>query len=82
MDLGPIAGWYVSGFDGGESAIVGVTTPFGEYYLMEPSPDYAQFMEPVHEKIYLSKIVIEFLINEKEASFEDLLIKLQVHHLH
>lgn len=82
MDLGPIAEWYVSGFDGGESVIIGVTTPFGEYYLMEPSADYAQFMERVREKIYMSKIVIEFLIDEKEASYEDLLIRLQVHHFH
>lgn len=77
-DLGPINEWFVSGFDGGESAIIGISTQYGEYYLMEPSEKYLPFMEPVREKIYMSKIVIEFLIEEANPTYEDLLNKLQV----
>lgn len=81
MDVGPINEWFVSGFDGGESAVIGIATAYGEYYLMEPSEDYAQFMEPVREKIYMSKLVIEFLIEEENPSYEDLLNKLQVNYV-
>ncbi|GLH01282.1 DNA (Cytosine-5)-methyltransferase PliMCI [Gryllus bimaculatus] len=76
-DLGPINEWWVSGFDGGEHALVGFSTAYGEYYLMEPSEEYAPFMEAVIEKIFLSKLVIEFLVHEVNPSYEDLLNKLQ-----
>lgn len=78
MDLGPINEWFVSGFDGGETAIIGIATAYGEYYLMEPSENYLTFMEPVRAKIYMSKLVIEFLNVELNPTYEDLLNKLQV----
>jgi DNA (cytosine-5)-methyltransferase 1 len=77
-DIGPINEWWVSGFDGGEKALVGFSTAFGEYYLVEPSESYAPFMETVNEKIFISKIVIEFLLEDINTSYEDLLNKLQV----
>ncbi|XP_017882042.1 DNA (cytosine-5)-methyltransferase PliMCI-like [Ceratina calcarata] len=76
-DMGPINEWWMSGYDGGELAIVGFTTAYGEYILMEPSEAYAPFMDSVKEKIYMSKIVIEFLLDEVNPTYEDLLNKLQ-----
>ncbi|XP_033326072.2 DNA (cytosine-5)-methyltransferase PliMCI [Megalopta genalis] len=76
-DMGPINEWWVSGFDGGELALVGFTTAFAEYILMEPAEAYTPFMDSVKEKIYMSKIVIEFLLDEINPSYEDLLNKLQ-----
>ncbi|CAD1477928.1 unnamed protein product [Heterotrigona itama] len=76
-DMGPINEWWVSGFDGGELALVGFTTAFAEYILMEPAEAYAPFMDSVKEKIYMSKIVIEFLLDEVNPTYEDLLNKLQ-----
>ncbi|KAG7199233.1 hypothetical protein KM043_018102 [Ampulex compressa] len=76
-DMGPINEWWVSGFDGGELALIGFSTPFADYILMEPSEAYAPFMDPVKEKIYMSKIVIEFLLDEINPTYEDLLNKLQ-----
>lgn len=77
-DVGPINEWWVSGFDGGERALIGFSTAYGEYYLMEPSEAYAPLMESVKEKIYMGKLVIEFLLDQENASYEDLLNKLQV----
>ena len=74
-DLGPINEWWVSGFDGGENALIGFNTAFAEYILMEPSEAYEPLMEPVREKIYISKGVIEYLLEEIDPSFEDLLNK-------
>lgn len=76
MDIGPINEWWVSGFDGGEAALIGLSTAYGEYYLMEPSEEYAGFMTPMWEKIFMSKLVIEFLLDEIEPVYEDLLNKL------
>jgi len=44
---------------------------------MSPSDCYEPFMEVMMSKIQLSKIVIEFLTNSPEASYEDLLNHLQ-----
>ncbi|XP_076670133.1 DNA methyltransferase 1a [Andrena cerasifolii] len=77
-DMGPINEWYVSGFDGGELALIGFNTAFAEYVLMEPSKAYAPFMDAVKEKIYMSKLVIEILLDEISPSYEDLLDKLQI----
>uniref|UniRef100_A0A1B6C2M8 DNA (cytosine-5)-methyltransferase n=1 Tax=Clastoptera arizonana TaxID=38151 RepID=A0A1B6C2M8_9HEMI len=76
-DLGPINEWWFSGFDGGERALLGLNTGYGEYYLMEPSEEYAPLMKSVREKIYMGKLVIEILLNEVNPTYEDLLNKLQ-----
>lgn len=74
-DIGPINEWWVSGFDGGDVALIGFSTAYGEYFLMEPSEEYSSFMEPMWEKIFMSKLVIEFLLTEMEPVYEDLLNK-------
>ncbi|KAB7504337.1 DNA (cytosine-5)-methyltransferase PliMCI [Armadillidium nasatum] len=76
-EIGPINEWWISGFDGGERALIGFSTPFAEYILMEPSEVYSPFFNAVQEKIYLSKLVIELLIHTIEPSYEDLLLKIQ-----
>ncbi|OXU20811.1 hypothetical protein TSAR_006495 [Trichomalopsis sarcophagae] len=76
-DMGPIVEWWVSGFDGGEQAIVSFSTEIGDYVLMDPSEEYAAFMISVREKSFMSKTVIEFLLDEESPSYEDLLNKLQ-----
>ncbi|XP_023289399.1 DNA (cytosine-5)-methyltransferase 1 [Orussus abietinus] len=76
-DIGPFNEWWLSGFDGGELALIGVGTAFAEYILMEPSEAYAPFMVTLREKIHMSKFVIEFLLDEVNPSYEDLLNKLQ-----
>ncbi|XP_024944997.1 DNA (cytosine-5)-methyltransferase PliMCI isoform X2 [Cephus cinctus] len=75
--MGPINEWWVSGFDGGELALIGFSTGYGEYILMEPSESYAPFIACVREKIHMSKLVIEFLLDEVNPTYEDLLNKLQ-----
>jgi len=75
--MGPINEWWVTGFDGGESALIGFSTAFAEYILMEPSDDYAPFMNAVSEKICMSKIVIEFVLSSTESSYEELLNKVE-----
>lgn len=78
-DLGPINEWWISGFDGGQKALLGVTTAYCEYYLMEPSDEYKPLMKSIEEKMYLSKIIIEYLINNKmqNPKYEDLLNHVQ-----
>lgn len=55
---------------------MGFSTAYAEYILMEPSEAYSPFVECVKEKIYLSKLVIEFLVENPDATYEDLLNKL------
>lgn len=67
----------MSGFDGGAKANISFVTAYGEYYLMDPSPDYEPLMKNTYVKITLSKLVIEFLTEEtwQNPSYEDLLQK-------
>lgn len=74
-DLGPINAWWISGFDGGKNVIAGFSTAYAEYHLMQPSEEYKPIMKPMQEKFYLSKVVIEYLIEYdfEEQTYEDLL---------
>lgn len=47
---------------------------------MSPSEAYKPYMDTMREKIHMSKVVIEFLQNNQEATYEDLLNKIQVTH--
>eukprot|EP00795_Rhopilema_esculentum_P006330 gene6330-11763_t len=76
-NIGPINEWWITGFDGGERALIGFTTAFAEYILVKPSDEYAPFVNAVLEKIYMSKAVIEFLNIDPEVRYEDLLNKIQ-----
>lgn len=66
---------FITGFDGGEKALVGFSTGYAEYYLQEPSEDYKPIMKSVGKKILLAKIVIEYLLDEgwQNPTYEDLL---------
>ncbi|PIK50643.1 DNA (cytosine-5)-methytransferase 1 [Apostichopus japonicus] len=75
--LGPINEWYITGFDGGEKALIGFGTAFAEYILVDPSECYMPFWKSVQEKIYISKIVIEFLQKNVASDYEDLLNHIQ-----
>lgn len=45
---------------------------------MAPSEAYKPFMDTMKEKIHMSKVVIEFLQRFQDATYEDLLNKIQV----
>uniref|UniRef100_A0A3Q3G927 DNA (cytosine-5)-methyltransferase n=1 Tax=Labrus bergylta TaxID=56723 RepID=A0A3Q3G927_9LABR len=75
--LGPINAWWITGFDGGEKALIGFTTAFADYILMHSSEEYAPIFAVMQEKIYMSKIVVEFLQKNRDASYEDLLNKIE-----
>ncbi|NXP70768.1 DNMT1 methyltransferase, partial [Ramphastos sulfuratus] len=75
--LGPINAWWITGFDGGEKALIGFTTAFADYILMEPSQEYCRIFALMQEKIYMSKIVVEFLQGNPDVSYEDLLNRIE-----
>ena len=62
--LGPINSWWVAGFDGGEKALIGFTTAYAEYFLMEPSAAYQPIMATMNEKIYLSKVGVVSMLKD------------------
>lgn len=70
---------WISGYDGGEKALVGFSTEYAEYYLLEPNSDYEPFMNSVRQKILLCKIIIEFLTDQfwENPTYEDLMYRLQ-----
>ncbi|KAK1128077.1 hypothetical protein K0M31_003562 [Melipona bicolor] len=77
-DMGPINRWHISRFDEKKKLIhVIFITNSCEYILMDPSEEYAPFMDVLKEKIYISKCVIEFLLDEINLCYEDLINKLQ-----
>jgi DNA (cytosine-5)-methyltransferase 1 len=45
---------------------------------MDPSPEYAPIFGLMQEKIYISKIVVEFLQGNPDATYEDLINKIEV----
>lgn len=45
---------------------------------MTPTEAYSSFMEAVGVKCHMSKVIIEFLQDNQDATYEDLLNKLQV----
>ncbi len=44
---------------------------------MMPSESYMPYMEAVQAKIFISKVVIEFLTSNQDSNYEDLLNKIQ-----
>lgn len=45
---------------------------------MQPSEEYKPIFALMQEKIYMSKIVVEFLQKNPDATYEDLLNKIEV----
>ncbi|XP_006875222.1 PREDICTED: DNA (cytosine-5)-methyltransferase 1 [Chrysochloris asiatica] len=76
-NLGPINEWWITGFDGGEKVLIGLSSSYAEYILMEPSPEYAPIFGLMQEKIYISKIVVELLQNNPDSTYEDLINKIE-----
>ncbi|CAK1556371.1 unnamed protein product [Leptosia nina] len=74
-DIGPIIEWFIHGFDGGSRNCVTLSTEFGEYNLLKPSTEYMPLMNNLYEKIWLSKVVIEYVEEHDymEPTYEDLL---------
>ncbi|XP_050436702.1 DNA (cytosine-5)-methyltransferase PliMCI-like [Adelges cooleyi] len=75
-ELGPILEWWLSSYDGGDKALIGVSTDYADYLLIEPHPKYKKYMTSVTEKIHLSKLVIESILNNSESddpTYEDIL---------
>ncbi len=73
--IGPITEWGISGYDGGERAIVQLATVYAEYELLgTPSAEYAPFMISLREKAMLSKVVIDQLQANYDCSYEDMLM--------
>ncbi|XP_065315323.1 DNA (cytosine-5)-methyltransferase 1-like [Gordionus sp. m RMFG-2023] len=82
--MGPINAWRITGFDGGENILIGITTAFADYFLTDSCHrDYSSIFDRTLEKLYLTKMVIEFLSAEvfvdaeenmggKVVSYEDL----------
>lgn len=66
---------YIHGFDGGNRNCITLSTEFGEYNLMKPSADYTPLMNNLFEKIWLSKVVVEYLEENyyMQPTYEDLL---------
>lgn len=61
------------------SLMFGYSIPaYGDYFLMTPTEAYSSFMEAVGVKCHMSKVIIEFLQDNQDATYEDLLNKLQV----
>ncbi|XP_068939216.1 DNA (cytosine-5)-methyltransferase 1-like [Petaurus breviceps papuanus] len=74
--LGPIHQWWIAPYDR-EKAVICFSTGFADYILMEPSDEYASIFSLMHEKIYLSKIVVEFLQTNTDATYEDLIERIE-----
>ncbi|KAF6017679.1 DNMT1 [Bugula neritina] len=75
-EMGPINEWFVHGFDG-YFPVIGFSTAFAEYFLMEPSVEYSGHMSVVKEKTFMSNLVISCLLENSCASYEDLLQRLE-----
>lgn len=60
--------------------MLGISTEIADYYLMKASEKYQPFLKDMHQKMYLVKIIVEFLqkSEEGEATYENLLYKLKV----
>jgi DNA (cytosine-5)-methyltransferase 1 len=72
-----ITQWWSGGFDGGHNTLLGISSPIAEYYLMLPAKEYSTLYDKVLEKNFLIKVTIEYLSDNTEATFEELLAKLQ-----
>ncbi|PZC79547.1 hypothetical protein B5X24_HaOG216212 [Helicoverpa armigera] len=74
-DVGPIIEWFIHGFDGGNRNCITLSTEFGEYNLLKPSEQYTPLMNNLYEKIWLSKVVVEYLeeYHYLQPSYEELL---------
>ncbi|XP_025419403.1 DNA (cytosine-5)-methyltransferase 1-like [Sipha flava] len=74
--LGPILEWWLTTYDGGsEQTLIGISTEYAEYLLIEPHCDYKKYIKSVTEKINLSSKVISYMLNSDydDPTYEDIL---------
>ncbi|VVC27392.1 DNA (cytosine-5)-methyltransferase 1-like,Bromo adjacent homology (BAH) domain,DNA (cytosine-5)- [Cinara cedri] len=74
--LGSILEWFLESYDCGSKIVIGVSTNYADYLLVEPHPSYRKYMTSIFEKVHLSKVVVERLVELKESddpSYEDIL---------
>ncbi|CAM9651617.1 unnamed protein product [Chrysoparadoxa australica] len=72
--IGPITEWHFEGFDGGERSVIGFATVYAEYKMLGvPGKEYAPFMALIGEKALLLKLTIEFLEENPEGTYEELM---------
>eukprot|EP00069_Balaena_mysticetus_P002684 bmy_16084T0 len=76
--LGPINEWWITGFDRGEKALMSFSTSFVKYIMMDPKAENALMFSMMQEKIYTSKVVVEFLQNNPDSAYEDRINKIEV----
>jgi len=75
MGLGPILEWWLSSYDGGSRVIIGISTDYADYLLIEPHTIYKKYMISVTEKIHLSRLIIKSMLISKDddPTYEDVL---------
>ena len=71
--LGPIFEWWIGGYDDGDEAVMGFSTSFADYYLLQPAPIYASYLNAAREKSHLAKLTVDFLSTSPDADYPDLL---------
>ena len=75
-DCGPVEIIWNCGFDGTDKNLIGVTTATADYYLTAPHEFYREVYDEIDFKMFLSKAVIEFLLeahkSEEGMDYEDL----------
>ena len=64
--------YFGGGFDGGSTVLVGISSIIAHYYLMSPSKEYSPFYDKIVEKYYLLKILIEYINENTECLYEDI----------
>lgn len=65
---------FISGFDGGELCLIGITTSYGYYYLLNPLPVYKEYIQGILYKGEVTKLVVEYVLDYGylDPSYEDM----------
>ncbi|XP_045531991.1 DNA (cytosine-5)-methyltransferase 1-like [Pieris brassicae] len=73
--VGPILAWFISGFAESCKNRITLSTKNGDYSLLKPSSEYMALMNNLYEKIWMCKVVVEFLQENEyiQPTYEDLL---------
>lgn len=77
QNIGPIAQWWISGFDCGEKVVIGIESTFCQYNLLKPHPAYEEFVSKTLRKAMLTKYFIEFLDRKSDSSVQELMEYIQ-----
>ena len=67
-------------YDEGKKPIITLTTGFAHYMLGRPSREYLPHYEILEQKVFLSKLVFEFILDEAndDASYDELVDALDI----